>query len=371
VEDSILSRLPGLGNTLLWHALEYRAIGFNVIPTRGKKAAGKWKRFQRERPDELALQHMFALPGITGVAAILGAASSGLACRDFDRLDRYQEWASQHPDLATVLPTVATAKGRHVYFRSQTEQFITFDDGEFRADCKHFCVLPPSLHPDGPSYRWLIPLPDGPLPIIDPRAAGLLPPTDTTTQQLKQPTACVTCTVTDAIKATIPDGPGQRNRKVFDLARRLKSISDLDTSPEALKAVVFEWHRRALPFIRTKAFAETWSDFQTAWLAVKAPHRTALHFAYAAARRLPHTPIDDCAELGVLAALCWHLSASGARPFFLACSSVKELLGVSRMTAWRWLRSLQFYGLIEPIETGTLKGRQATTWRYIEKGSPK
>jgi hypothetical protein len=185
------------------------------------------------------------------------------------------------------------------------------------------------------------------------------------TQQPSIPIACVPSAV-DAIDATLPDGPGQRNRKVFDLARRLKGRAGPDASPAMLKAVVVQWHRRALPFIRTKDFAETWGDFQTAWLRVEKPQGSTVYAAYEAACRDPQGPIDDSAELGVLAALCRNLAAGDGR-FFLSCRTVESLFGVSRMTAWRWLRALQFYRVIEvvPGKKGTLKGRRATEWRYV------
>jgi hypothetical protein len=151
---------------------------------------------------------------------------------------------------------------------------------------------------------------------------------------------------------------------VFNLARRLKGLPDLDTSPAALKVIVSAWFRRALPAIRTKDFAETWSDFQTAWLRVKVPHGTAVLSAYEAARRTPGPPIDGNPDLGVLAALCRNLGLAGRGTFYLSCRTVEELFGVARMTAWRWLQSLHFYGIIEPVKTGTLKGHRATTWRY-------
>jgi hypothetical protein len=152
---------------------------------------------------------------------------------------------------------------------------------------------------------------------------------------------------------------------VFDLARRLKGIADLDTSPAMLKVIVTEWHRLALPVIRTKEFAETWSDFQTAWLNVRSPWGTKARAAHLAARQAPSVPIDDSAELGVLAAMCRILAESTVDgTFLLACRTVEELFDVGRMTAWRWFQALQFHGIIELVNCGAMKGRRASTWRY-------
>ncbi len=366
-------------------ALTYAGRGWSIIPTVGKKPATPWKQYQTTRPDEPTLRRLFNRPGITGLAVLLGSASGGLACRDFDSTEGYERWTDAHPDLAAVLPTVRTNRGFHVYCRSVAEQFADLGDGEFRADPGHYCVLPPSHHPDGGAYQWIIP-PHKELPVLDPQSVGLLgvadctqhtqatqgnpgnPPTQAT-HPTQQPIACVPCWAVDAIKATLPDGPGQRNHKVFELARRLKAIAGLDAS--ALKAVVVEWHRQALPFINTKAFAVTWGDFQTAWLRVEKPYAGVVRAAYEAALRASPAPIDDDPDLGVLAALCVNLGAVDGK-FFLSCRTVQTLFGVGRMTAWRWLQALQFYRVIEPEKVGTLKDRQATEWRFIgqEGGRP-
>jgi hypothetical protein len=132
-----------------------------------------------------------------------------------------------------------------------------------------------------------------------------------------------------------------------------------------LKAVVTLWHARALPVIRTKEFEETWHDFETAWLAAKRPHGIAVHVAFQAAQRAPLGPIDDNADLGVLASLCRYLAGADGR-FYLACRTVEALFGVSRMTAWRWLKALQFCGVIELLTKGTLKAHRASEWRIKE-----
>jgi hypothetical protein len=369
--------------TLLDHARTYAARGWSTIPVIGKQAAGLWKPFQRRPADEEALGRLFTRKGVTGLAVVLGSVSGGLVCRDYDLRSAYRAWARRRPDLARCLPTVETHRGFHVYFIGP-EGFVDLGDaGEYRGDPGHYTILPPSSHPNGTTYRWLVALPDGPLPEIpDPATAGLLPrgtrlnpcpaadafaraaeEGEGKTQQPRQPIACVTCPAVDAIRDTLPDGPGQRNRKVFDLARRLRAIAGLDTSPAALQAIVTEWHRRALPVITTKPFAETWTDFQTAWLRVKTPHGATVRRAYEAARRAPQAPLDGNPDLGVLAAMCEALGAAGG-PFYLSCRTVAGLFGVTHMTGWRWFRVLQFHGVLELVSKGTLRGHQATTWRY-------
>ena len=78
--------------------------------------------------------------------------------------------------------------------------------------------------------------------------------------------------------------------------------------------------------------------------------------------------VDGNAELGTLATMCKILSdAHGGGAFFLSCRTVERLFGISRMCAWRWLKSLEFFEIIAAVKTGTLKDRQATTWLYKQK----
>ncbi len=355
--------------SLFDHALAYAGRGWSIIPVNGKKGAGLWKPFQTEAAQPEILRSLFAKPGITGLAVVLGAVSGGLAVRDFDDADAYHAWAAANSDHAGSLPTVQTARGFHVYGRLDEEDYRDLGDGELRADAGHYIVLPPSQHPSGLVYRWIIPLPDtgSALPLLPQsltERASSLKADSSLTQATQATHACVTSAVADAIEATLPDGPGHRNHRLFDFARRLKAIPGLDASPASLKRIVTDWHRQALPFVATKDFGETWTDFQSIWLRVKVPYGVAVTAAYQSARRSSPPPIDDCADLGVLAAMCSKLGTHG-QPFYLACRTLEKLFGVSAMTACRWFKSLEFYGVIERVRTGTLTDRQATTWRYI------
>jgi hypothetical protein len=151
--------------TLIDQALAYRARGWSVIPTQGKKAVRGWKAFQSSPPDELTLRKLFAAANVTGMAVITGAVSGGLACRDIDVADAYFAWAEAHPHDAANTPTVKTRRGFHLYGVLDTEMFVKFDDGELRAKSSHYVILPPpSCHPEGSTYVWTVPLPVGDLP---------------------------------------------------------------------------------------------------------------------------------------------------------------------------------------------------------------
>ena len=147
----------------------------------------------------------------------------------------------------------------------------------------------------------------------------------------------------------------------------MKGIPGLDNSPASLRAILTQWHVLALSVITTKDFDESWSDFQTAWLAAKIPFRaTTVQAAFQIAGREPPRAIDGNAGLGVLAAMCKCLGeASGDGSFFLAVNTVVTLFSISKTTAWRWLKSLRFHRVIQLVSNGNLKDRQASTWLYI------
>jgi hypothetical protein len=388
---------------LLDAALAYARRGWSVIPTAAKKALGPWKRYQATRPDEATLRRLFGRPGITGLAVLFGSASGGLVCRDFDRLLSYQSWAAAHPDLAAALPTVATARGRHVYFRGP-EGFADLGDGEYRGTSGHYCLLPPSAHPDGPAYAWLIPLPDGDLPAIDPDAAGLRRPwegeccntgdtegaedTDDTEvaaaptpplllelsvlSVFSAPSVLQEEAVQSAIESTLPRSGGLRNRRLFDLARKLKAIPSLASADlPTLRPIIVEWHRRALPFIGTKEFTTSWGEFIAAWGKVKFPAgegaiEEAFRRAMTSQPPAKAVALYDEPPILLLATLCRELQhIAGRRPFYLDCRTAGRLLGIHHTTAWRLLTVLCTEGILAPGEKGSLATRKATEYRYV------
>lgn len=370
---------------LLDAALKFAARRWSIIPTIGKRAAGLWKPFQDRPADGRTLRRMFARKGITGLAVILGSASGGLACRDYDDADAYRRWAAAHPDLAATLPTVKTSRGYHVYFAGP-DGFHDLEYGEYRGDAGHYCLLPPSAHPNGPIYTWRIPLPDGELPVLDPVRAGLLTLTQADSSKLKHPsrsskdklthtqappkqTQSYTLHVSDGsiddvIRATLPNGPGQRNRRLFDLARRLKSVMP-DATMDSLEVIVRAWHTRALAIITTKEWLITWIDFRTAWAKVKRPIGATMAEIVTAAKGQTPTNAD---AIGKLTSLCRSLQEhhGAGRVWPLACRMAGSKIGVGHDTAARIIKMLCSEGTIELVTPAGPKGsKRAAEYRFL------
>ena len=152
--------------------------GWSIIPVRNnpktgrKEAACKWTPFQKEPPTVDKVRSLFKQGGLTGLAVILGRVSGGLYARDFDIVESYQRWAKAYPDLATTPPTYETGRGFQVLaYRPTPCKTNDLGDGELRG-ANSYSVLPPSLHPSGRRYQWVVASPDVRV-TVDPVAAGL------------------------------------------------------------------------------------------------------------------------------------------------------------------------------------------------------
>ncbi len=372
-----------MATVLLTSALQYLDRGWSVIPVRGKiPAVSAWKPYTNRRATEAEVRDWIDLGSPSGIAVICGPVSGDLVVRDFDVLSSYEEWAAREIELARSLPTVQTPRGRHVYFSNGHQRITQLGDGELRG--RGYCVLPPSVHPNGMQYKWLHALPNGSLPELDPFACGLADRVTEHTEHSEQ-TDSIWCVcefaITDknalaqiesAIETTLPACPGERNRSVFSFVRALKAIAAVsEADPTQLRPLVREWHRRALRVIQTKPFEETWLDFLIAWDRVRLAAGQTPMTLLEAAMRHPFPAVASRYEqepLRRLIVLCRELQRlSGSAPFFLACRIAGTILGVDHNTAARWLRLLVLDGVLHEVAKGgeARTARRASRYRYI------
>lgn len=366
--------------TILEWVLEYYERDWSIIPIPYSKKAARirWGKYQESRPDEKQLRKWFA-GNNRNMAVVLGEASNGLTCRDFDTMDEYKLWATNYPDLAKMLPTVQTANGMHVYFEGHIEGVKYVANGELRGG-GGYCLLPPSFHPDGVNYQWVNPLVNGNLIAIEPELAGFITEKSDVTErpdesrgELKEIVECRS--IEEAIRRTLPKDIHTRHRKIFDFARELKSMPEYtEAEPRQFESVVRDWHKRALPNIETKEFEETWIDFLKGWKKIKwkiGESPMAQIFEKAIQLEPPKIAVDKYPEhnkLKILVSLCRELQrAAGTNPFFLSVRTGGRLLNVSHMQISRWLFLMESDGILMVITKGgtSENPRKATRYRYI------
>jgi Bifunctional DNA primase/polymerase, N-terminal len=142
--------------------------GWSLLPLHGKQPNHRLIRHTRgtsetgsfwQRPaDTDELRAWFKVDPETNIGVACGGVSGGLAVLDQD----------EGPPAGVRIPATAlveTARGFQSYFRANgPAPNRDFSWGELRGEGR-YCVLPPSLHPSGVRYRWL----------LDPETAGIAP----------------------------------------------------------------------------------------------------------------------------------------------------------------------------------------------------
>jgi hypothetical protein len=372
-------------NQILAEALRLQSMGLSVIPIRqNKKPALRWKKYQTSTADEQQVRYRFDGRDDLGLAVVLGRASNDLAVRDFDTDRAFRRWADSFPSLDKTLPIAKTRRGFHVYARILNCATKEFDDGELRANGS-YAIVPPSTHASGTKYRWLKPLDSlAAVPTITIEESGFgqkslsrkTRETTDTTESISVLSVASVQGLDRLIEATLPPCFGTRRRRLFLLARRVRIDPQFAGMPLAeLKPVLKEWHRRALPTIRTKPFDESWADFVTAHGNVDLarcgdvvqaamtrademePPRQASQYDSPLVKRL----IALCCELS-------RLSPDGV--FFLSCRTATKAIGATDHTVVaRMLRMLCADGVLIVVEPGGPQSNRATRYRYLFNGA--
>jgi hypothetical protein len=374
----------GFHGNFLPDALRYgQLLRSWIIPIRNEGPKNKpppgckWKHLQRQEPEEATQRQFFHRDDLTGLAV---APRNGLAIRDFDRRTAYLAWAAANPGDAARLPTSATHRGYHVFALLDRELWKKLADGELIANPLHYALLPPSVHPLGSVYHWLIPLPaEGPLPRLP--DSVLQPWADTTAESLEesqdsQPPqlSCATCTISDAISRTLPTGPGLRHFSIFDLVREVKAIRP-DATVDELREICWQWYGKAAPLTSgTHDFGTYWADFISGWRECKRPAGASFREAVARADASdpPERWVKELHCDGVrlrLALLCRELQRlRPGEPFYLSHGKAGAFLGLSSKQAGRLLYSLCADRLLVLVKNGQVgKGPtgQASLWKFI------
>lgn len=175
-----------------------------------------------------------------------------------------------------------------------------------------------------------------------------------------------------SIERFIPTAMGQRNRRLFALARHVKGRKP-DATRSELREIVMQWHALALPAIGTTDFAESWGDFMRGWEKVR--------FAEGAmmtellqdldADPLPDGLPDDYEPRALrLVRICGRLQRrAGNTPFFLSARTAGDLLGIHYTRAAGMLHALLADRVIDGVSCGTLTDRRASEYRMTKQGN--
>ncbi len=171
-----------------------------------------------------------------------------------------------------------------------------------------------------------------------------------------------------ALTRHLPDNIGERNRRLFDLARHLKGLMP-DASKADLRGLVTEWHRLALPKIGTASFAESWGDFQRGWDAVQTPFGSVLNRIIGEIDMSEETP-ESLLNLGydekaiLLCRICKQLQVNaGDEPIFISARQAGELIGLHYTDAAKVLYALVADDVLKLVKKGA--GKIASRYRYI------
>ena len=196
------------------------------------------------------------------------------------------------------------------------------------------------------------------------------PPLDASHLQKKQMTqqSSSVSSVSSVGSAFIPEGVGQRNKRLFEFARFLKGTKP-EVSKAELREIITEWHRLALPHIGTSDFSESWGDFQRAWDSVRVPYGSVLNRLLGEVDMTEPVP-QSLANLGygekalLLCRICKQLQRNaGDDPFFISSRQAGDLIGLHFTDASKVLYALVADDVLKLVKRGA--GTQASRYRYI------
>jgi len=143
------------GQELVTVALRLCALGWNPLPLRArdKRPLVRWKKYQGQLMDEEELIKLFEENPEANLGVVTGTVSQ-LLVLDADAPEIVQKRGI--PET----PIVETARGRHYYFALPDTRIRSATNIADGLDVKAeggYVVVPPSVHPSGKRYEWIIP----------------------------------------------------------------------------------------------------------------------------------------------------------------------------------------------------------------------
>lgn len=140
-------------SNLLTFAKKYLRYGFNIIPAKGKVPALPWQIYQNRRITVEELEKVWF--NEANIALVTGSISGGIVVVDADTKDAVVELRKKG---LPKTPVVRTKRGFHYYFVSDSpvkSGKISIPGVDIKAQGS-VVILPPSVHPEGGIYEWVI-----------------------------------------------------------------------------------------------------------------------------------------------------------------------------------------------------------------------
>lgn len=160
-------------------------------------------------------------------------------------------------------------------------------------------------------------------------------------------------------------GPGERHKRVFQLARWLKSEFPQAT-PVELRPYVEAWHRKFLDLMGTKAFEESWIDFCSGIDNVNVPYGATLDAIMKSLSPLPDAyrghGLGDRVDL--LLQICIELARRTEDGVFFLCGrSIAPYLDCEYQRVYQFFKALIATNYLVIVSKG--RRRRATRYRLV------
>ncbi len=384
----------------------HEKYGWNVIPAKGKVAVGEWKRLQEELTTLAIIEKTFARYGVDAIAVINGPISNDLSILDFDDLKYHDTWKSgNYLKLPDTCPIATTGKGLHIYFRGPS-YFKKYEYGEYRGDSRHYSIVPPSMHPSGRLYEWLV-FPSDEIPYLSkPVDYGLgisdllgRVPTNrevNTTKNSKttgkvNTSSSLQChsafrdddfdtrfslgvarnrgwLETEEVRRLAllhqPTRIGHRNHKIFGYVRALQSTAVSWTFDKA-KVALKIWWVLAKEVVGTKDWETSWIDFLRAWSACRKPVEglDVVRLLESSQPLRLHPRLDGYPEdLKKLVRACYFLQTLGSGSFYLSNDDAGKIVGKGRYVGYKMMKRLVGEGMVVKQSVGNNISQKASCY---------
>lgn len=159
-----------MSNPFLEAARGYLAAGLHPIPCepKGKRPMLSWTPYQDTAPTPEEVTLWWQAWPEANVGLVLGR---GVLAVDIDSADGRERLLAAGVELPADAPSVTTGKGAHIYLAGTTGDRVGLVQGvDIRG--KGYVIAPPSIHPTGAVYQWVVPF--GALPPAPPALMSLL-----------------------------------------------------------------------------------------------------------------------------------------------------------------------------------------------------